>query len=72
MFEMGLSYPKSLKCFNWANLSENALNFVNGSNRKKIPPAGGIRAQKGTCSSCIKYWFLCIFRLKNAKTKENI
>ena len=32
-----------------------------------MAPAGGIRALLGTCSSCIKYWFLCIFRLKNAK-----
>ena len=35
MFEMGLSYPKSLKCFNWAKFSQNALNFVNGLNFPK-------------------------------------
>ena len=28
--------------------------------------------EKGITCSCIKYWFLCIFRLKNAKTKESI
>ena len=66
MFEMGLSYPKGLKCFNWAKLSQNALNFANVLNF----PAGGIRAPLGTCSSCIKYWFLFTFRRKNAKTKE--
>ena len=38
----------------------------------KIAPGGGIRAPPGTSSSCIKYWFLCIFTLKNAKTKESV
>ena len=40
MFEMGLSYPKGLKCFNWAKLSQNALNFANVLNFPKIPPPG--------------------------------
>ena len=35
MFEIGLSYSKSLKCFNWAKLSQNALNFVNELNFPK-------------------------------------
>ena len=37
-----------------------------------MAPAGGIHAPPGTCSSCIKYWFMCNFRLKNAKTKESV
>ena len=35
MLEVGLSYPKGLKFFNWAKLSQNALNFVNGLNFPK-------------------------------------
>ena len=44
MFEIGLSYPKSLKCFNWANLSKNAMHFVNGLNfpPPKIYPRPGV------------------------------
>ena len=38
----------------------------------KMALAWGICAPSGTCSSCVKYWFLCIFRLKNAKTKESV
>ena len=34
--------------------------------------ASGILAPLGICSSCITYWFLCIFRLKNAKTNKSV